>query len=105
MASAKQFMGNTCASNKKIAALIKHGSKQKITECEVKQVAVTKEECIGIKVFGCDLWIRINSTNLGALGSKFGDDTEKWPGKQVVFNWGDSNVNGVLQKSLILVPQ
>jgi hypothetical protein len=104
MASAKQFLGNTCASNKKIAAQIKGGSKVKITACEVKQAAVTKDECLGIQVTGSEMWIRINSTNNHRLSQKYGDDTDKWIGKTITIQWGQDAVNGVMQTSLHITP-
>lgn len=104
MASARQFLGNGTASNKKIAEAFKNGAKTKILVAEVKETPGSKEPCIAVKCKGSELFIRVNSMSLNQLIPKFGDETDDWIGKDVTLTFVKQLVKGSEQVCLYIAP-
>lgn len=84
MASAKMFLGNKASANSEVASAIKNGSKLKIVEVDTKEIGGKSEPALAIRVQGFELWVRVNKPSIKNLIPKFGDDTDKWIGKQVI---------------------
>jgi hypothetical protein len=104
MASAKQFLGKGTMSNKRVAEMVKSGTKLRILEIQVKETPGSKEECLAFRPKGYETWIRINASSVAKLANTYGDDTDDWTGQDVVLEYTKQQVKGSDQLVFTLRP-
>src|SRR5271155_6117375 len=72
----------------------------RIESCDFEEVGPEKEEKAVLTVKGAEKRLILNRTNWDVLVQAFGDESDRWPGGEIVLYPGEARYNGKVMPAL-----